>query len=160
MPSPANSPPITRRAALLPDVAVFHKAVDWALRHDEFMAPKDVAYARTLLARGTQRAAQLRAGQAPWLDATGVILRGHRSRLDGSVQPYAVYVPEALPRPAPATGAPLVVWLLGRGEKTHRAHLPRRARGRSAPTRPAHRAHGRALRPLLQRHQIRRRDST
>jgi predicted esterase len=107
----------TRRAALLPDVEIFHKAVDWALRHDEFMAPKDVAYARTLLTRGTQRAAQLRAGQTPWLDATGLILRGHRSRLDGSVQPYAVYVPEALPRPAPATGVPLVVWLLGRGEK-------------------------------------------
>lgn len=104
-----------RRTALLPDVAIFHKAVDWALRHDEFMAPRDVAYARTLLERGTQRAAQLRAGQAPWLETTGLILRGHRSRLDGSVQPYAVYVPAALPRPA--TGVPLLVWLLGRGEK-------------------------------------------
>ena len=103
------------RQALLPDVEIFHKAVDWALRYDEFMAPKDLAYARTLLARGQERLLQLRAKQAPWLDATGLVLRGHRSRLDGSVQPYALYVPASLPRPPEPM--PLMVWLLGRGEK-------------------------------------------
>jgi hypothetical protein len=104
-----------RLLALLPDVEIFHKAVDWALRYDEFMAPKDIAYARTLLARGQERLAQLRAKQAPWLAAAGLVLRGHRSRLDGSVQPYALYVPESLPRATKAT--PVMVWLLGRGEK-------------------------------------------
>src|SRR4051812_17345681 len=34
--------------ALLPDVEIFHKAVDWALRYDEFMAPKEIAFARHL----------------------------------------------------------------------------------------------------------------
>src|SRR5262245_10834010 len=28
--------------ALLPDAEIFHKAVDWALRYDEFMAPKEI----------------------------------------------------------------------------------------------------------------------
>lgn len=104
-----------RWRALLPDVEIFHKAVDWALRYDEFMAAKDVAYARTQLARGGERLRQLRARQAPWLTATGFVLRGHRSQLDDSIQPYALYVPETLPRRTDAT--PLLVWLLGRGEK-------------------------------------------
>lgn len=100
-------------AALLPDVEVFHKAVDWALRYDEIMAPKDIAYARTLLAKGRERAAQLRDGKAPWLDARGTILRGYRSKLDGSIQPYALLVPESWPQ----QHRQALVWLLGRGEK-------------------------------------------
>lgn len=103
------------RLALLPDVEVLHKAVDWALRYDQFMAPKEVAFARQVLEEGRQRAAQLRAGGAPWLDATGLIVRGHRSKLDGSVQPYGLFVPESAK--AAAGEVPLLVWLLGRGEK-------------------------------------------
>ncbi|HEY1111072.1 MAG TPA: prolyl oligopeptidase family serine peptidase, partial [Opitutaceae bacterium] len=109
----ALKPSDPKLAALLPDVEVFHKAVDWALRYDEIMAPKDIAYARTLLAKGRERAAQLREGKAPWLDARGTILRGYRSKLDGSVQPYALLVPESWPR----QHRQALVWLLGRGEK-------------------------------------------
>lgn len=114
--------------ALLPDAEVFHKAVDWALRYDEFMASKDIDYARRLLEEGRRRAGQLRAEQAPWLEATGLVLRGHRSKLDGSVQPYGLVVPESLPRRAGET--PLMVWLLGRGEKrTELAFLAEREAG-------------------------------
>ncbi len=99
---------------LLPDVEVLHKAVDWALRYDEFMAPKDVAYAHKLLALGRDRAAELRTGKSPsWLSARGTILRGHRSKLDGSIQPYALVVPDSWPNPHRQA----LVWLLGRGEK-------------------------------------------
>lgn len=116
--------------ALLPDVEIFHKAVDWALRYDEFMAPKEIAYARTLLVKGHERAAQLRGKQTPWLGATGLILRGYRSKLDGSVQPYGLVVPETVTR---ATGeTPTMVWLLGRGEKrTELAFLAEREAGPS-----------------------------
>lgn len=117
-----------RLLALLPDVEIFHKAVDWALRYDEFMAPKEIAYARTLIEKGAKRVAQLRARQAPWLDETGLVLRGHRSKLDGSVQPYGLVVPESLPASKAAT--PLMVWLLGRGEKrTELAFLAEREAG-------------------------------
>src|SRR5947207_1937193 len=34
--------------ALLPDVEIFHKAVDWALRYDEFFDVKQVEFARHL----------------------------------------------------------------------------------------------------------------
>ncbi len=121
----ANEP---RLLALLPDVEIFHKAVDWALRYDEFMAAKEIATARSLLEQGGKRAAHLRGKQAPWLEATGLILRGHRSKLDGSVQPYGLVVPETMPRPPAAT--PLMVWLLGRGEKrTELAFLAEREAG-------------------------------
>ena len=117
-----------RLLALLPDVEIFHKAVDWALRYDEFMAPKEIAYARTLLEKGRQRAQQLRARQAPWLESSGLIVRGYRSKLDGSIQPYGLVVPDPQPRAPAAT--PLLVWLLGRGEKrTELAFLAEREAG-------------------------------
>ena len=74
------------------------------------------------------RAAELRAGGAPWLAQKGLVLRGHRSRLDGSVQPYGLVVPDDLP--APPAQPPLLVWLLGRGEKrTELAFLAEREAG-------------------------------
>lgn len=42
--------------ALLPDVMIFHKSVDWALRYDEFFEPKHLDAARQQLALGRQRA--------------------------------------------------------------------------------------------------------
>ena len=74
--------------ALIPDVEVFHKAVDWALRYDEFYNVKEVATARTLLAEGKSRAAALKEGEAPWTTQTGLVVRGYRSKIDGSVQPF------------------------------------------------------------------------
>jgi hypothetical protein len=96
----------------VPDVEVFHKAVDWALRYNEFFSPKEIALARRALAEGRERAAQLRAGKAPWLKATGLIVRGYRSKLDGSVQPFGLLVPTLGSGPHR-----LEVWMLGRGEK-------------------------------------------
>ncbi len=104
----------TALAALIPDAEIFAKAVEWTLRDDTFYTVREIAYARTLLTRGTERVAQLRSHLSPWMEATGTILRGHRSRLDGSVQPYALYVPANLDRTKPAS---VLVWLLGRGEK-------------------------------------------
>ncbi len=113
--------------ALLPDVEIFHKAVAWTLADDTFYSAKEIAYARTLLARGGERVAQLRAKQTPWLEARGLILRGHRSKLDGSVQPYGLVVPAELDLTKPT---PAMVWLLGRGEKrTELAFLAERDAG-------------------------------
>lgn len=106
----------SRLLALLPDVEIFHKAVDWPLRYDEFFDAKQVAFARHLLAVGRERATQLRAGHAPWLDATGCVIRGYRSKLDGSVQPYALVVPPEWKRGA-GPSRRLDVVLAGRNEK-------------------------------------------
>ena len=110
----------------LPDVEIFHKAVDWALRYNEFFSPKEVDFARKLLIEGHQRAGQLRLHQTPWLEATGLVVRGYRSKIDGSIQPYGLVVPEK----ARSTNNRLMVWLLGRGEKrTELAFLQERKGG-------------------------------
>ncbi|MCX6952173.1 MAG: hypothetical protein NTV51_08400, partial [Verrucomicrobia bacterium] len=117
-----------RLVALLPDIEIFHKAVAWSLDDDTFYSPKEIAFAKHLLAEGRERAAQLRAKTAPWLTARGLIVRGYRSKLDGSVQPYGLVVnPDIDPSTVPT---PLMVWLLGRGEKrTELAFLAEREGG-------------------------------
>jgi hypothetical protein len=112
---PASSRP-AGAARYLPDVEIFHKAVDWALRYDEFFDPKQVSFARHLLEVGRERAAQLRAGQTPWLNAGGMVIRAYRSKVDGSVQPFAMVLPPGWKRD---DGRPrrLDVVLSGRGEK-------------------------------------------
>ncbi len=97
----------------LPDVEIFHKAVDWALRYDEFFSPKEVAFAKHLLEEGRERVSQMRVGKMPWLEATGLVVRGYRSKIDGSIQPYGLVVPEG----ANTANNRAMVWLLGRGEK-------------------------------------------
>ena len=80
--------------ALIPDIEIFHKAVDWALRYNEFFDPKQVDVALKLLTLGTQRATELKAGRPGWLDDTGLVVRGYLSKVDGSVQPYGMVIPE------------------------------------------------------------------
>jgi pimeloyl-ACP methyl ester carboxylesterase len=100
---------------LIPDVQVYHRAVDVALTHNEFFKPAEVKTARELLAHGRERARQLRAGKAPWTTATGLVVRGYVSRIDGSVQPYGLVVPESY-RPGSPHRHRLDVWYHGRGE--------------------------------------------
>src|ERR1043166_6587483 len=81
-----------RLTALLPDVSIFWQAVHDALAYQEFFAPADVGRGKALLKTGLERAAQLEAGQAPWANQTGPVVRGYVSRIDGSVQPYGLVV--------------------------------------------------------------------
>ena len=104
-----------QRARLLPDVEIFHKAVDWALRYDEFFNTNQFKTARALLQEGQSRLAALRAGQTPWLHATGAVARGYVSRIDGSVQPYGLVIPPGV-RPHSGSPARLDIWFHGRGE--------------------------------------------
>src|SRR5262245_24022323 len=78
---------------LLPDVEIYHKAVDWALRYDEFYKSNEVQIARILLEQGGERARALREGKPLWTTATGLVVRGYVSKIDGSVQPYGLIVP-------------------------------------------------------------------
>ncbi len=102
--------------ALMPDAEVFWKAVDWALRYNEFYNAKETATARTLLAEGRNRAAALRGGKSPWTMQTGLVVRGYRSRIDGSVQPYGVVVPTTWGGAADKKARPLWLWNHGRGD--------------------------------------------
>lgn len=106
----------TRLLDLLPDAEVLQKAVDWALRYDELFDIKQVAFAQRMLALGRERVVHLRAGHAPWTESTGLILRGYRSQLDQSVQPYALVVPTEW-KPGSTAPRRLDVVLAGRNEK-------------------------------------------
>ncbi len=101
---------------LLPDVQIFHNAVRYALTYDEFYAPGELKVARKLLNQGSERAEQLRAGKTPWTTATGLVVRGYRSKIDGSVQPYGLVVPVSY-QPNSAYEHRLDIWCHGRGEK-------------------------------------------
>ncbi len=101
---------------LLPDVQIYHKAVDWALRYDEFYKTNEAHAARDLLRRGMERARALREGTARWTTATGLVVRGYVSRIDGSVQPYGLVVPASYHAPT-AHKFRLDFWFHGRGEQ-------------------------------------------
>jgi hypothetical protein len=101
--------------ALLPDVMIFHKAVDWALRYNEFFNANQVGTAKKLLELGNQRLSELKAGKPSWISATGLVPRGYLSKIDGSVQPYGMIIPDDW-KPGEKTPRRLDFWCHGRGE--------------------------------------------
>src|SRR5438067_1330460 len=112
--------------ALLPDVQIFHKAVHDALKYDEFYSPAEFASAGKLLERGFERAGQLKEGKPAWTIATGLVVRGYVSKIDGSVQPYGLVVPASYKPDLPHQYR-LDFWCHGRGEKlTELAFLDQR----------------------------------
>lgn len=76
-----------------PDVLIYLKAVKGALDHNEFHRPNQFEVAQRLIVRGLERSAHLMNGKAPWAQQTGLVVRGYRSRLDDSIQPYGLVVP-------------------------------------------------------------------
>ncbi|MBC8003747.1 MAG: prolyl oligopeptidase family serine peptidase [Opitutaceae bacterium] len=101
--------------SLLPDVQIYHKAVDWALRYNEFYKSNEVGLARTLLKSGQQRAAELRDGRPSWTTATGLVVRAYVSKVDGSIQPYGLVIPSSLAA-NPKQARRLDCWFHGRDE--------------------------------------------
>jgi len=101
---------------LLPDVEIFHKAADWALRYDEFFDKGQFDTAKKLLATGNERAAALKEGKAPWNEQTGLVVRGYKSAIDGSIQPYGLVIPADY-NFSDHTPRRLDFWCHGRGEK-------------------------------------------
>jgi hypothetical protein len=105
-----------RDPAGMADVRIFEKAVDWALRYNEFFDPKQIEAAKKQLDLGMQRARELREGKWSWKSATGLVVRGYVSKIDGSVQPYGIVVPDDW-KPDDKKPRRLDFWLHGRGEK-------------------------------------------
>ncbi len=105
----------TRIQSLLPDVEIFYRAVHDALKYNEFFAAGDVKNAHEVLRVGTQRAEQLSTGQAPWTEQRGLVVRGFRSKLDQTVQPYGLLIPESYTFSGKERFR-LDLWLHGRGE--------------------------------------------
>lgn len=113
---------------LLPDAGIYLKAVDLALEFGEFYKPEsDVPKAQRALAEAKARMEALQREASPWTTQSGLVVRGYRSSIDGSPQPYGLEIPESLD----LSGAPvpLYVWLHGRGDTQTDLHfLDERAR--------------------------------
>jgi pimeloyl-ACP methyl ester carboxylesterase len=100
----------------LPNVEIFYKSADWALRYNEVFDPKQIATAKDQVKQGLERAEALEKGQVPWNSATGLVVRGYRSAIDDSVQPYGLVIPADF-KPGDGKKRPLHFWCHGRGEK-------------------------------------------
>lgn len=103
-------------ASLWPDVAIYHKGVDYAVKYNEIFSTNEIASARELLKRGTERAERLKEGWAPWTQKAGLVVRGYISKIDGSVQPYGLVIPNSWTN-APTEPHRLDTWFHGRDEK-------------------------------------------
>jgi dienelactone hydrolase len=101
---------------LLPDVEIYFNAVGYALENNEFYDTKELVIAHDQLMKATERARLLREGKSPWTTATGLVVRGYRSKIDGSVQPYGLVVPVSYRSDSPYRHR-LDVWCHSRGEK-------------------------------------------
>jgi hypothetical protein len=101
---------------LLPDLQIYYNAVRYALDDNIFYTTNDFSAARKLLDEGHARAHSLRDGQAPWNSATGLIVRGYKSKVDGSVQPYGLVVPSTF-NPSANHQHRLDFWYHGRNAK-------------------------------------------
>ena len=100
---------------LIADVDVYGKSGKWVLEFPEdLFAVDDVKHTLAVLDTGVERAQQLIDGHPSWTVAKGQRIHGYYSALDGSVQPYAVNIPESYDGTKPVR---LYVWMHGRSNK-------------------------------------------
>ncbi len=83
-----------RIKSLIPDVEIYHRAVRCALEYQEFFHEREIGVGLNLLQQGQERAEQLLKGEAPWTRQTGLVVRGYVSKIDQTVQPYGLVIPD------------------------------------------------------------------
>jgi len=107
---------------LLPDVEIFSRAIHQALKYGEFYKPADIAAAKQTLTEGLNRAEGLMEGKTRWLTQTGLVVRGYRSKIDQTVQPYGLEIPADYNFDS-NDAFRLDIWLHGRGERNTEANF-------------------------------------
>jgi hypothetical protein len=106
---------------VLADVEVYAKAGHFILEFPQtFFTQEGIDQALAVLDQGIERAKQLKAGNKPWLEGKGRKILGHRSALDGSVQPMGVTIPDSYDGSRPVR---LYVWLHGRNQRLSEANF-------------------------------------
>lgn len=117
---------------LVADVEVYAKAADWILRHGEFFKPDYVKQTLRAIETGSSRAGELASGKSSWIRRTGTTIRGYYSQVDGSVQPYALTLPEGI-NPRSGDRWPLHVKLHGRAGTMNEVNFIHRHDGQPLP---------------------------
>src|SRR6476646_936540 len=83
-------------AGLVADVDVYRKAAEWILRYpEEFYTKAYAANAIAALDKGLERVKELESGAPSWPKQKGRLVRAYISRVDGSVQPYGMVIPDS-----------------------------------------------------------------
>ena len=81
---------------LLADVDIYHRAAAYIFRFpEEFAGQKFVADTERVLEAGLERARELERGAPSWPARKGHVVRGYVSRVDGTVQPYGLTIPDS-----------------------------------------------------------------
>jgi predicted esterase len=96
---------------------------DALMRWSDFgQAPRDWEFVKRQLRQAREYADRLASGQDPWKGRTGVFTKAYRSEVDGTLQPYGLYVPASYDE---AKAWPLLVGLHGSGSNhiLHRRRL-------------------------------------
>lgn len=106
-----------RTPVLIPDVEIFSRAVHQGLAFRELYSRGDIENAKQVVAEGLRRADALLKGEAPWTTQKGLVVRGFRSKIDGTVQPYGLVIPESYTFSGKSQYR-LDLWFHGRGERT------------------------------------------
>ena len=143
---------------LLPDVQIYHNAVRYALHVQRVLQRRRRSPSPgSCSSRAWSAPSSSRDGKAPWTTATGLVVRGYVSKIDGSVQPYGLVVPASY-QPGAPHAAPARRLVPRPRRDAERAELPRRPAEVAGRVHAAARLRAAPLRPLLQRQQVRRRD--
>ena len=104
----------TLNAGSIPDVEIFTRGVRTVFENDEFFTHKDVEAAFELLKEAELRIGMIQRSDLTHLAArTGLVVRGYRSKIDHTVQPYGLVIPENY-----SGNSRLDIWFHGRGERT------------------------------------------
>lgn len=105
------------------DIGVLVKAVRFALRFGEFYNEKELPIAGKTLDLADERFEEWKNGDLRLGEKSGLLVRGYRSKIDESFQPFGLEIPENLDLSKPV---PLLVWLHGRGDKVTDLHFIQR----------------------------------
>ena len=97
--------------ALLADVDVYRRAAEYILKFpEEFATQAFTPNTIKVLDTGLARAKELESGAPSWPRRKGHVVRGYVSRIDGSVQPYGLTIPDSYDASKPVR---LDVWQHG-----------------------------------------------
>src|SRR5262245_39742289 len=120
-------------AALVADVAIYRKAVEYILRFpEEFATRAFVPDTLRVLDIGLTRARELKAGAPSWPTRKGHVVRAYVSTLDGSLQPYGLTIPASYDAGKPIR---LDIWQHGTNRALNEvAFLIQQERDRPIPT--------------------------
>lgn len=116
-------------AALLNDAAIYAKAAEWILRFREFPKPVYEEQLQQVLAEGRRRSELLEQGREDWNLRVGTSIRGYVSAVDGSVQPYAITLPDGVD-PQSGDRWPLHIVLHGRADQMNEVNFIARMDGK------------------------------